>query len=1055
MPWWSREPVRAALGSASASWPTVVRGGPTIRVQTERTTRAAALAAAGLFAAVLLCGALSTAFAATPPHVMIDGRGGNTDSCAICHRAHTADAAVPFRTLESTETTGTSLLIASDPAAGDVSLCLSCHGAAQLGSNTDIQSRFLLSSVHGLAPATAAYGPSALYCSTCHDSHGDARMAAGTPYPRLLRSFEGTRAVYTGEAYCATCHTVAAAIKQGERWAGMDVYRLTAHYTGIAAPGSGTGIRCSVCHDPHGSAVAPLLAASLVPASVAATFTVTADDRTFCNACHGPAKASWEGTTTYATSSHGSSTATVAISAAWVPKGARRVGECQVCHAPMGRSDGSGGAISKLLEAKGRALCDRCHAPGAVRASTDTSTEAYPATESSAKELVAVYVPQAATAADGRVSVYGRALSGAAPRPLIGPKQYAPALGTGPSAAGNVDPYHVGAQLVVAAAGSARVSVHTSDELTGLALEPVTAAIPGGFKATSLAVANVVHNGAGVLPDTDEIVAITSDGRLVVYSWTGSALAVVGEVTLPAGPWGLATGDLTGTGFAKIVVTDASAGSVTIAGDDGSGGISATTALVGVSPVAPSIGRVWSTAPEGEQQIVVGDSASATATVRVLDASGAELGGYLVISGDGAPQATAVGNVLPGVSGAEVAIAFANASGDSSISIVPQIAPGPGLDIGVTSVVERATGVGFHTANLLVGDVEGDGRNELVTGSGGTWSRSTAAVAPSVQVWRANGAGTALAAPESYVAGGAEMAGAAPSLALADLGPVLPSRHPVDEVASAAHVSTETAPFARHVTCSDCHDSHVATRAAGVAPAVSGPMAGAWGVTATVTYPGPAVAFAAAGRSATGYGVCFKCHSSYAAPLGGRADLAVAFDPANASVHSVAQASTSTVAAGTFVTATPAWTAASVLSCTDCHGDDGRTADQARGPHTSASAPILLKPYAGVAPADAALLCYSCHRHDVYATGAADGTGMSAFVASGGTKRLHSVHVAASPTGHGVSCGACHVSHGSVTQPHLLRGDIGFASTGPDAGTCTNDCHDPAVGGSARSWPVL
>ena len=1021
-------------------------------MQTERNTHAVALAAIGLFVAALFAGTLTSAFAVTPPHVVLDSQHGDTDACAICHRAHTADAAVPYRAFESTQTTGTSLLIASDPAAGDVSLCLSCHGAARLGSNTDVDSHFLLSSVHGLAPAAAAYGPTPLYCSTCHDSHGDARVASDTPYPKLLRSFEGTRGVYTGEAYCATCHTVKAAADEGERWAGLDVYRLTGHYTGIPAPASGTGIRCSICHDPHGSAVAPLLAASLVPTSVATTFTVTADDRTFCVACHGPAKAAWDGTTTYAASSHGSSSATVAISAKWVPGIGRLVGECQVCHAPMGRSDGLGGAIPKLLDAAGRTLCDRCHAPGGVRASTDTSTEAYPASESSAKELVAVYAPRAETAADGRVSVYGRALSGAAPRSLIGPKQYTPAQGTGPAAAGDVDPYLRGIQLVIASGSAANLSVCATDALTGLSLEPEAAAIPGGFKATSVAVANVVPNGAGVLPDTDEIVVITSDGRLVVYSWTGSALSTVGEVTLPAGPWSLATGALADGGFAKIVVTNAGAGSVTIAGDNGVGGIAATTTSVGVSPVAPSIGRVWSAAPAGDRQIVVGDGGSATATVRVLDASGAELRGYLVISGDGKPTATAVGNVLPTVTGDEVAIAFANASGDSSIAVVPQITSGSGLNLG--SIVERATGAGFNTGSLLIGDVEGDGRSEIVAGSGGTWDRATAAVAPSVQVWRANVAGTTLAAPDpAYVAGGAEMAGSAPSLALADFGPVLPSRHPVDEVAPTAHVSTETAGFTRHVTCSDCHDSHVATRAAGAAPAVSGPMAGAWGVTATVTYPGPVVAFTAPARSATGYGVCFKCHSSYAAPLGGRTDLAVSFDPQNASMHAVAGASTSTVAASTFNTTTVDWTSSSVLYCADCHGDDGATAQQAKGPHTSDSSPILARPYLGIAPDSASLLCYDCHLRSVYATGGGDGTGKSGFLADSGNKKLHSMHVASAPAGHGLSCSACHVSHGSVTQPHLLRSDIGFVSTGPDAGTCTNGCHDPLAGG-VRSWPT-
>ena len=998
----------------------VARGGPTIRVRTERAIRAAALAAAGLFVMALVTSTLTPAFAATPPHVVLDSQRGNTDACAICHRAHTADASVPSGIPGSTQTSGTSLLIASDPAAGDVSLCLSCHGAAQLGSNSDVESHFLLSSVHGLAPAAAPYGPSPLYCSTCHDSHGDARVTSDTPYPKLLRSFEGTTAVYAGEAYCATCHTVKEAVDQGERWAGLDVYRLTGHYTGIPAPASGTGIRCSICHDPHGSAVAPLLTASLVPTSVAATFTVSADDRTFCTACHAAAKASWDGTATYASSSHGSSSATVAISAKWVPGNGRLVGECQVCHAPMGRSDGSVGAIPKLLDAAGRTLCDRCHSSTGVARSTDTFSQAYPVSQSAAPELVAVYASDPATWM-GRVSVYGRALSGAASRPLIGPKQYTPARGTGPAAAGDIgtDPSSAQMRLVVAATGSAGVTVYAPDALTGLSLAPVTAAIPAGAPAARLAVANVVPNVIGWMPETPEIIVVTTNGRLVVYHWNGSVLeTVTAPVALRPGPWGLATGDLTGTGYANIVVTNAGDRSITVAGDDGAG-IVTTTTPVGFTPVAPSIGRVWSAALPGQLQIVVGDTGSAT-NVRVLDASGTELKGYALDSGDGEPAATAVGDALPGFAGSEVVVAFANASGDSSISVVPQIGP----------VVERATGSGFNTGSLLIGDVEGDGRNEIVAGNGGTWSR-TAPVAPSVQVWRTDSLGKSLVTGTSYVGGGTEMAGSAPFLALADFGPVLPSRHPIDEVAPMAHVSTESASVVRHVTCSDCHNSHEAVVTVTDAPAIQGVLRGAMGVS---------LPSAEATRASTSYAVCYRCHSSYV-DLAGRPDTAAQFAPSNASVHAVVKPSmTSIVATATFV---EPWAFSSVLYCTDCHGDDGVAPLQAKGPHTSDSSPILVGPYLGVAPDSPSLLCYDCHKHDVYskvAEASADATS-SGFTSSG--KLLHAIHVAAPAAGgHGISCSACHVSHGSATLPHLLRSDgFVYSGFGPGSRSCATNCH--------------
>jgi hypothetical protein len=1009
----------------------------------------AARLAAGLVVLAFVAGTLGSAFAATPPHVVLDSQRPNTDACAICHRAHTATAVIPYRIGETTETTGTSLVLSTDPASGDVQLCFACHmNQVQLGSDKDIQSLYELPSQHVLAPATAPYGPSPIYCSSCHDSHGTARVASDVPYPRLLRSFEGTMPVYAGEAYCATCHTADAALAMGERFASLDVFLTTGHYSGLSTPTSGTGIRCSWCHEPHGSAVAPLLVASIVPTAVPTTFTVTADNRTFCIACHTSASATWD-PVKYAASGHGSSTATVSITATWVPPGSRRVGECQVCHAPMGRDDGTGHAIPKLLDAKGRVLCDSCHALGKVAASTDTSSQAYPVSESARPELVAVYAPINSTTDYGRVLVYGRALPGADSRPLIGPKEYALALRTGPAAAGRVDPYLGGNQLVVASSLSAKVSVIASDALTGLRV-PVTAAIPGGFKFGSIAVANVVPNGAGILPDTDEIIGVTGDGRLVVYDWTGSALSTsalspVGGLVLPTGPWAIATGDLGGE-YDSIVVTNRADGSITIASWDGFS-ITATTTPAGVGPVAPSIGRVWN-----DHQIVIGDAGlTTTSTVRVLDNTGAELEGYDVLPGTAKPTASGLGDVLPTVTGNEVALTFVNpTNGDSTLVVVPQAAPGPDLDLNVAGAVSRAIGFGYWTGSLLVGDVEGDAIAEVVVGSGGTSAQSSR-VAPSVQVWRPSGAD--LAADPTYLGGGTELAGPAPSLVLADFGPVLPSRHPIDE-GLGSHVSTETAPFTRHVTCSDCHNTHEGSADATAAPAVPGPLAGAWGV--TVTYPGPT--FGGPARSATGYGICYKCHSSYVS-LDGRQDVAAQFDLTSVSRHAVVGASASVIPPATFV---GTWNQNSMLYCTDCHGDStGDTAAQKRELHKSGSSPILVGTLAGVPSIDPDLLCYDCHLDTVYAEGSADATsGRSYFQETDPNgRRLHAYHVnATSSGGHGISCGACHVSHGSI-KPHLLREDIGFVpdAVQPHKGSCTNDCHGPAVAGFTdrrRGWPT-
>ena len=202
-----------------------------------------------------------------------------------------------------------------------------------------------------------------------------------------------------------------------------------------------------------------------------------------------------------------------------------------------------------------------------------------------------------------------------------------------------------------------------------------------------------------------------------------------------------------------------------------------------------------------------------------------------------------------------------------------------------------------------------------------------------------------------------------------------------------------------------------------------------------VNYAGPA-------RSAYSYGVCFRCHSGYAT-LGGRPDAALQFNSLNPSVHAIEGPSTSSIDATTFVSP---WNKDTVLYCSDCHDDAGRSGSQARGLHTSSAAPILGTAYLGRSPDDATTLCYGCHKWSVYA-GAGTGGGFE----TSGTPH-HGQHVAAPAAGRGFGCGTCHVSHGSTTQPHLLRDEVGFVSTGLHAGECTNACHS-SVGGTHAYGP--
>ncbi|HSQ22649.1 MAG TPA: hypothetical protein VLQ52_07635, partial [Coriobacteriia bacterium] len=278
-------------------------------------------------------------------------------------------------------------------------------------------------------------------------------------------------------------------------------------------------------------------------------------------------------------------------------------------------------------------------------------------------------------------------------------------------------------------------------------------------------------------------------------------------------------------------------------------------------------------------------------------------------------------------------------------------------------------------------------------------------------------------------AGGVERAGSAPSLAVADLGGVGPSRHPVGAVED-AHVSTETAPFTRHVECADCHNVHETTSTVAAAPDAYGRILGTWGATASLVDAQPI---------ASEYELCYKCHSAYQneAGLEGAADISADFDAGNTSVHAVEQAVATTINLGTFVDDGAVWNNDSVLYCIDCHSIAGATLPVA-GPHTSSEAPILKSPYLGVLPSDSDLLCYDCHEYSTYfdVTSLEDtGTAASWFYnATAGA--LHGLHV----RDHGFGCASCHASHGSVVNEALVRDAIDFERD-LIGGSCIGPCH--------------
>lgn len=1038
-------------------------------------------------AAMLLISA-GPAVADSPPHVAATV---DTDVCAMCHRVKTS---------ASLGVTEWSRVVASETGdAGDVrnallvglgeddtGLCLSCHGVDRLGSATDVQRAFEATSHHILAPEPSAYGRSPKQCSTCHDSHGTNKVD-GAPRPALLRSIVSTSEVhYSGPEYCASCHPD----RPLDRWDGLDVFTQTVHASRIPTPASGTGIVCSVCHDPHGSPIAPSIVTSIMPPAVLPPggVGVSRNDRTFCFLCHLYPGGSAVDSATYATSSHGMSTATVTIAAEYPLRypgsvdTSRLVGECQNCHSPMGSRDGtSPAAVPRLLEKPGRTLCDDCHdSDGPAR--SDIATLAYPAARADV-EVVAVWRPSAETSVYGDVAVYTQDITEAVPAGLEGPRVFAPTQRTGDADAGDIDGLP-GDELVVADPSRAGVDVFFSDPLKGLRRRSF--ALPGGMRGFALELANVVATGAGPHGAQDaraELAVVERDplpphaSRLHVLTFSGSAFeTLTPSAGLPLDPDAsdIAAGDLNGDGKDELVVTsfgDPGASppippSMRIFTESGAtvAQMGPTRALPdGSQPLGVSVGDVWAGDPGNE--IVVCFSGFDADNVGVFSGTGSQLATYTAGGNTGAerPYASVVADLLWNEPRDELIVAVRSdpttdsISATSSVSVFTQVTSGSGLAVPPSSL---DTGLRYESAALAAGDVDRDGRVEVVVGNAGRWRRDGTGVPPSLMLLDAPGGSTPVLSSPRWSTGVEQASGlyettttalgTAPSVVVADLGTVGPSRHPVD-AAPVAHSSTETAGFARHVTCADCHDPHEATATVQTtAPALYGALKGVWGARFSGSSAGTYTVSTDTSPTAE-FEVCLKCHSVLGA-LDGSRDVAAEVATGNASVHAVlAPSATASAPASTFVTPTAGqfvnavadgstnWTKDSQLFCIDCHTDSDPS--QAKGPHVSGAGSLLRAPFWGVLPSAASdgFLCYLCHKRSIYY----DGQPGSLFYHVG-KPDMHRVHTKDA----GFSCRTCHVAHGSATLPHLQNADHAYEhfDTG---GACTTECH---TGGARHAY---
>ncbi len=186
----------------------------------------------------------------------------------------------------------------------------------------------------------------------------------------------------------------------------------------------------------------------------------------------------------------------------------------------------------------------------------------------------------------------------------------------------------------------------------------------------------------------------------------------------------------------------------------------------------------------------------------------------------------------------------------------------------------------------------------------------------------------------------------------------------------------------RHVACQDCHSVHV-TEPGDTMKHVGGHKKG----------------IAREVEAAEEYEICYKCHSESAnLPVGYR-NKADEFDTNNPSYHPI-EASGRNVRVPSLL---PPYDVSSVIKCSDCHGNNDKFGP--KGPHGSDYEFMLKGQYVTTESAEspnAYELCYSCHDRK--------------SILRNETFQKHNEHIVF----YHAPCAACHTSHGSRTNRHLV-----------------------------------
>lgn len=250
------------------------------------------------------------------------------------------------------------------------------------------------------------------------------------------------------------------------------------------------------------------------------------------------------------------------------------------------------------------------------------------------------------------------------------------------------------------------------------------------------------------------------------------------------------------------------------------------------------------------------------------------------------------------------------------------------------------------------------------------------------------------------------------------------SIHPVASTTGVHDPAEPAVVTARHVECSDCHNSHATNAGAGPLPGSNTPISGSLHGVRGITISGVPIASAV-----YEYQVCLRCHGDSPGQPAPRTTRQIVepnirkqFDTGNTSYHPVAGVGRALPLPGLIAP----WTASSTMQCQDCHNNNSAPSAGGAGPsgpHGSNFVPLLERRYdtTGSVTESAAVyaMCYKCHDR-------------TAILSSTNTKfPRHTKHIVDERT----PCNVCHDPHGisltGIGRPAMqLSGLLNFY-TGP------------------------